>query len=489
MTTALALGFRLQLLLAFLVQSGTGETLEKPKLQKPYVPSLVRREAQQPDLEVGHDELGDEAACSHLHLNVHKKHCLRVLAAQRQQVVQMAKNYGFLTRGPYSGSFDVNCEGGITGSTTGSPWDAYAAFHRTCRDDPACVKGAILWRCEENDYCGGLGNEIEGLVSTFYLAVALKRPFFIAGWKRLGQNLLNFMAHTGIDTKPPEMYMPKKCAVEKWMDPTPKELDKYYRQPLLDDCTVFVTNANAFGLFYNKGLVSELLPDFSHIKPLYSVGCAMQALFKRGTINEDDKSYLGLNTAYGGMHIRTFDNDIEGKPKTELLQAEANQLEQALDCMVTANVGTVVLCTTSEAVKQKVAELASSRKLQILTVGRKAIHSNHSHDHLNQQDFLNSLWSDFVGLEESSVLISADFRGRSSSFSLVAASMGFMPEEKLLGTNCQPNPTLLIEGQAPGQYNVAFHQKPRRRLDHLKTLEVEPLEDRENQTLEVQDHI
>merc|ERR1712232_736693 len=101
-------------------------------------------------------------------------------------MTRMANAYGLFTRGPYGGSFDENC-GASNHSNSSSAWDAYSSFHRFCRADPGCAKQAILWRCEGSDYCGGLGNEIEGLVATFYLAVALRRPFFIAGWSRLGQ--------------------------------------------------------------------------------------------------------------------------------------------------------------------------------------------------------------------------------------------------------------------------------------------------------------
>merc|ERR1712154_91340 len=96
--------------------------------------------------------------------------------------------------GPYTGRFAQACMAGANRAI----FHDYADFHQRCRMDPACLSRALIWQCDEDDSCGGLGDEVKGLVFTMYTAMTLSRPFFVR-WRRMGQDMLNLFAVRIID--------------------------------------------------------------------------------------------------------------------------------------------------------------------------------------------------------------------------------------------------------------------------------------------------
>merc|ERR1719215_1310301 len=82
----------------------------------------------------------------------------------------------------------------------------YSEFHRKCRNNATCMARAVIWECQDNGDCKGLGDQLRGLAFVFFAALATERPFFVR-YARRGVDLLDDIFKVNwIDTRLPASF-------------------------------------------------------------------------------------------------------------------------------------------------------------------------------------------------------------------------------------------------------------------------------------------
>jgi len=334
--------------------------------------------------------------------------------------------------GPYSSTFEQIC---TAGSANHALFQEYADFHRTCRQNASCLSSALVWQCDEKDLCGGLGDEIRGLVFTMLTAMALKRPFFVR-WRKMGQNLLDLFTTNAIDVRPPAD-LPRGCDKFSIIDQTDPRV-WFSKAKDHAGCASWVTNMD---LFWESGsLAAEVLPAMKDIKLEAVIGCGVNYMFKpSGLTAAEGMNFPPLPEVFTAIHLRCDDKAMERKPVAlngTDEEVESSLVQTSLQCARKLQSKTVVFVSCSESAKQTAVRLSGSMGLTVLTSRAQARHIDHDHNLLSAPAFRAALWSDFLVLQQASTLIRSG--SRVSGFSGVAASMGFMPVDKMWRVSGDP---------------------------------------------------
>eukprot|EP00928_Gymnodinium_smaydae_P004814 TRINITY_DN11648_c0_g1_i1.p1 TRINITY_DN11648_c0_g1~~TRINITY_DN11648_c0_g1_i1.p1 ORF type:complete len:222 (+),score=31.96 TRINITY_DN11648_c0_g1_i1:172-837(+) len=181
-----------------------------------------------------------------------------------------------LLSGPYSGTYQQKC---MPKAEDISEFQQYARFHKTCRTNPDCLSKALVWQCEDSDFCGGLGDEILGLATTMYIAMATKRPFFVK-WKRMGNDMLNFFTANKIDVRAPDSV--STCKRTSIIDNSNYE-EVWKQISAAEGCRIWTTNVQLHGLV-NNNVLRNHYPVMEHVKYETAVGCSMNYHGRLGAI-------------------------------------------------------------------------------------------------------------------------------------------------------------------------------------------------------------
>jgi len=334
-------------------------------------------------------------------------------------------------RGPYANNYDGQCQ---PQEEHKRKWHEYKAFHEQCRRDTQCMRKALVWQCVDSDFCGGLGDNLHGLTFALYAAIASKRPFFIS-WRRLGVDLLSHFSQDGINVTLPDGF-DRGCtgqihAIDNIAYNAPFIIHGVSSRP---DCLKIVTNMPSKWLFEapQREILARWLPWMTHIKPFNAIGCAMRFLFKPSVLTIGTRQGFAheLPEKFSVIHYRVEDEHIGNTEGGALDRDYKEGVHEALQCAKDAGIHELVFVSGSGGVKDLAVKEGTDMGLQVFTANGEARHVDHDHSKLNPSQFESALWSDFLVMQQAESLIIAGVRN--SGFSTGAASMGFMPEDKIL---------------------------------------------------------
>jgi len=349
---------------------------------------------------------------------------------------QFISTMGLWVRGPYSGRYDETCQ---PTAATKEKWASYKQFHTDCSKKRECLqKRALVWKCGVGNFCGGLGDNIKGLAFTVYAAIQSQRPLYIV-WNRLGQDILNFFASDGMDLAPPSDLHLDTCETRTFIDSGDggELINSLSTNGGVHDAHC-VTWANNFQInnWFSQNHGTELqqhLPWATHIKPQYSVGCAMRFLFKPAELTHEDRSNVfQLPEHFSVIHYRVGDGEIGdgGNPA-----AYTEPIKKALQCASSKKISNLLFLSGSQAAKAAARALGKTMGMNVIVSAGVAKHTDHDSSKLQPDEFRSSLWSEFMAAQQAEHLIAL---GRFSGFSIWAASMGFMPLDNVIdGNSCK----------------------------------------------------
>jgi len=335
--------------------------------------------------------------------------------------------FGLLLHGPYSHRFSEVCAPDLQATAA---WAEYARFHAQCRQNPACVSRALIWRCKQDELCGGLGDEIKGFAFTFWAAVAAKRPIFVQ-WTRMGQNMLEFLAAKDIDVRLPDM--PLSCESDRFIDPSMETaVSRIGGARTSKSCMVWMTNADIWTLWEKKR--AKFSQSFQHIPTEAAIGCAMNFMFQSAALSPIDRAnFMHVPESFVAVHLRCKDEDMGGKTTGQVSNQERGNVQRALKCAKRIlKSDNVVFVSCSESGKLKALESANGTGVNVNVANAPARHVDHDHARVSEEELRRSLWSDFIVLQQASGIV---FVNGSSGFSRSAASIAFMPADRIMTTS------------------------------------------------------
>eukprot|EP00928_Gymnodinium_smaydae_P086396 TRINITY_DN7047_c1_g6_i1.p1 TRINITY_DN7047_c1_g6~~TRINITY_DN7047_c1_g6_i1.p1 ORF type:complete len:418 (-),score=32.91 TRINITY_DN7047_c1_g6_i1:246-1418(-) len=326
----------------------------------------------------------------------------------------------FIT-GPYSDTYSQQC---MPQADDISEFERYAEFHGECRTDPDCLSRALVWQCDDSDVCGGLGDEVRGLATTMYVAMATKRPFFVI-WKRMGNDMLNLLTANRIDVRAPDSI--SDCPHRRIIDSHDYET-VWKQMASTEGCTIWTTNAQV-SQFVEKQVLQKHYPVMEHVKPETAVGCSMNYLFSPWRMTAADwAQYAVLPEDFVAIHARCDDDEFRlgGRAAGNLRR----EVDQAFECAKSMDAQNVAFVSCSPSAKQFAKEASENLRgsMRIFVSGSEARHIDHDHKTLTSTEFSAAVLSDFAVLQQAKALIWA---GRPSGFSEIAVSMGLMPKDKM----------------------------------------------------------
>eukprot|EP00401_Gymnodinium_catenatum_P000714 CAMPEP_0117546708 /NCGR_PEP_ID=MMETSP0784-20121206/46745_1 /TAXON_ID=39447 /ORGANISM="" /LENGTH=440 /DNA_ID=CAMNT_0005343585 /DNA_START=146 /DNA_END=1468 /DNA_ORIENTATION=+ len=373
----------------------------------------------------GHSGLGSGSECG--------SEDRRVWMANMDQFIS---TMGLWVRGPYSGRYDETCQ---PAAATKEKWASYKQFHNDCSKKRECLqKRALVWKCGAGDFCGGLGDNIRGLAFTVYAAIQSQRPLYIV-WNRLGQDILNFFASDGMDLTPPSDLHLDTCKTRTFIDGGDggELINSLSTNGNVHDahCVTWTNNfpINHFFSQKNGTELQQHLPWATHIKPQYSVGCAMRFLFKPAELTHKDRiNVLELPEHFSVIHYRVGDGEFgdAGNPA-----AYTEPIKKALRCATAKNISNVLFLCANEVAKAAARALKKEVGVNVIECAGVARHIDHDSSKLQPDEFRSSVWSEFVAAQQAEHLIAL---GRFSGLTLWAASMGFMPLDNIIdGNSCE----------------------------------------------------
>mmetsp|Transcript_148484 Transcript_148484/g.377713 ORF Transcript_148484/g.377713 Transcript_148484/m.377713 type:complete len:407 (+) Transcript_148484:51-1271(+) len=349
------------------------------------------------------------------------------LRQQHASLERLAAQVGFLAEGPYSSRFGEVC---APQQDDRAAFERYKAFHKRCRVDEACRARALVWNCNDDSFCGGLGDEIRGLSFMLYLAMAVERPLFVR-WRRMGHDMLDFFTRRDIDVRVPDGVLLGGCRRASFID-SGHALALFDKANTSEGCDVWTTNLPVQAVFKEGSFVREAIPVMEHISPVSAIGCAMRFMFQPMTFAPaDQSSYEHIPAKFVAIHFRCADNAMGRASVAAELDHERDRVRKAMQCAESMGAENVVFVSCSESAKRAATEVArdlEGKGMGVYVSGARARHIDHDHTKLTEQGFRTALWSDFVLLQQAEALI---FAGRISGFSGAAASMGLVPASKL----------------------------------------------------------
>jgi len=202
-----------------------------------------------------------------------------------------------------------------------------------------------------------------------------------------------------------------------------------------DHCVTWVNNFQLNSWFSQDhgANLQQHLPWATHIKPQYSVGCAMRFLFKPAELTQADRSnLLQLPEHFSVIHHRTTDGIFR---ETGNAAAYAEPIKKVLQCASAKKITNVLFMSGSQTAKAAASALGKPMGLNVIESAGVAKHTDHDSSKLKPDEFRSSLWSEFVATQQAEHLISL---GRFSGFSVWAASMSFMPLDNIIdGNTCK----------------------------------------------------
>lgn len=313
-------------------------------------------------------------------------------------------------------------------------FDSYADLHHRCKQDQACLRKALVWQCDESDLCGGLGDEIRGLVFTAIVAMAVGRPFFVK-WQRMHVNMLDVFSNESIDASMPQSL--KNCRHDAFID------SKLHPTVLFDiasagkSCNVWTTNYNLLTLLRDAQVLQERLPGIVGIPAESVVGCFMNILFRPPAATPADwRQFDGTRPEhYVAVHFRCDDSDF-GRGG---IAKESREVSHALQCAQgPLEAQTVVFVSCSESAKMSAKLIAQRRGLTLLVARTMARHVDHDHKSLSMAQFHSAILGDFNVMQDADAVV---FAGeRVSGFAYMAASIGLVPGGRFMKVSLESPP-------------------------------------------------
>jgi len=201
----------------------------------------------------------------------------------------------------FSEALSSNCLKNPAGRTQ---WNEYEDFHRECRTKPECWKRALVWQCDGEDHCLGLGDQLRGLASALYAAMATKRVFFVK-WARNTQSLLKLFESSTIDvTVPEDFHIKDICKSSGFMRSSGDWKGKFipacnHLASADGSCEIWRTNVKPWAWLPDANFKACSPAGFDEIERLYTVGCAVDFMFQLPELTAADRSVLsGLLGTY-----------------------------------------------------------------------------------------------------------------------------------------------------------------------------------------------
>jgi len=230
-------------------------------------------------------------------------------------------------------------------------WEAYAKFHREGRaalEHGKPLKGrpvkALIWHCRSGEECRGNGDQIRGLSTALYLAMATSRVLLLE-WSRNGAEITDLFSTGGIDWRLPMGTPPAAdaehpdrsrgldCQSETeltwWQVKAPKRPAEAL-EDLGEQCVFLRSNRSPEDLGPSTGLT-----DVVHLWR----GCAFNFLFREAKPLADLlSSRAGLSSRrstevpFVGLHLR-FGDETWGR-HCYMMKPGEETVEAALGCVV-----------------------------------------------------------------------------------------------------------------------------------------------------------
>jgi hypothetical protein len=328
--------------------------------------------------------------------------------------------------------------------------EEYSDFHRECRADPKCLEHALLWKCSSMDHCLGLGDEVRGLASAFYAAVATKRPFFVV-WERNSQDMLSFFEANAIDVSLPEgMDYQRQCPQKVFMDYHDNWEEKF--RPRCENavsagggCEVWNTNVRPWAWLGTSSFLGCSPPGIKGIENIYMTGCAFDFMFQLPKLTAADRSLLSgppprlllrgrgkrpLLNPYAAIHVRVGDEDIGKDIGSHHFD---DVVKDCLNCAKARGFSNVLFASGSQSAKEIAKKLAADLGISLFESTGKAVHVELNHDAMTQEQVRASFMSEWLALMHADAVI---IGGRPSGFSVMAASVHLLPKERIFSSSC-----------------------------------------------------
>lgn len=345
--------------------------------------------------------------------------------------------------GPLADSLQQRFEARCAGDEgSARMWEDYKSFHKACRAEGSCLERALIWRCLSKDDCSGLGDQIRGLVLTFLVAVASRRPFFIQ-WSQNEHNMLDFFGTGEIDLTLPEELQEEACEVRSLFRGRRRSsggVEEFLGQPA-SSCEVWHTNGarekppKQFMPAGAQKLVSE---DWIGLQ-----GCVWVFLFPAMPWTEEDRTNLkDLPENFAAIHVRLGDQDF-GFNLQDPTDAISNEdLLSMLMCVEQQGLKNVLLVTANDHVRSKVRHEAEKLGLRLFESQGSAVHIGHGHETRQHTEawMRRGFLSEWLAMARASFLITATgkrFHGR-SGFSFSASMANLLPRNRQLNAACLP---------------------------------------------------
>ena len=315
----------------------------------------------------------------------------------------------------------------------------------------------LSYDCAGNN-CGGLGNQIRGLLSVFWLALLTNRTFVI-NWHRPGKlkdyvepNLINWNVppfRFGKFHKTYWGHYRKKGAYDGSWAPKQNWTSKDDVENLLHPLQSIGTNKFIHGFIRSNPLMKKLTKELDIPRTKREMfGCAFHFLFKKTNFMEkaldEARRSISRKSPLLGIHVRTNDQPFgygARKPTRTHNVRKVFICAMLLNSLIRKINGTTRNLTWFLAADDKaVKEMAkTSFPFQIVTLNLEPKHSGHA---ATSGTIMRDVFLDIFLLSESDYLLLSP----RSSFSNFAASIGnFSAENTAYGEKCLVNETIFLK--------------------------------------------
>jgi hypothetical protein len=339
-------------------------------------------------------------------------------------------------------------------------WEAYAKFHREGRaalEHGKPLNGrpvkALIWHCRSGEECRGNGDQIRGLSTALYLAIATSRVLLLE-WSRNGAEITDLFSTWGIDWRlPVGLDCQSETELTWWAVKAPKKPAEALGN-VGEQCVFFKSNRSPEDLGPSTGLtdVVQLWRGcafnflFREAKPLANLLSSRVGVSSRRNLRSTEVPFVGLHLRFGdstwGRHCYMME---PGKKTVEAALGCAVKMGQTLFTpdeewnilLVTDNIEmkkAAMNRTWVSPVMDRLGERLHAVPRVFTTVdgdGRvtEPAHTNFikdSGDSKEVQALVLDAWADQLGLARAQGVV-ATFGG----FAVASAEVGLMPKSAL----------------------------------------------------------
>jgi len=343
----------------------------------------------------------------------------------------------------------------------GSLWSKYSEMHQRVRSNVTSQR-IMVWECDKADHhCGGIGNQFRGISVALYLAMLSDRALFIVSKNPDYSTELLLQPNVGaIDWRPPMQVLPDSCKLHyhhadcySIADGTPAHggcgtVDVLKSSQ--EDCVIIKTNAVPTVFWNNLTETPGKAKLRQSIDPKYLVGCAMNFLFDFSAAYAHLAAQVQLQAqqphfsidslsgvSYVALHMRWGDKVLLGHKGLDGLP---EALTAALRCAgdLGKNISNdkhwkIFVSSDSVQARSEIQKLLPSHP-EVFLNELSPVHStlSSSEKTIIPKSFSTnsanpwSYWGDFLLISRGQAYVVRD-SGRTSSFSMVASQINFLP--------------------------------------------------------------